>query len=269
MQRIFITGASSGLGMALAKTYAEQGAYLGLVARRESLLRELQNSLPHPERHRIYALDVCDSQALAVAAQDFMQAHGGVDIVIANAGVSQGTLTEHVEDLPVFKHVMAVNVNAMVATFAPFIGALTQTAAKGGQARLVGISSVAGVRGLPGAAAYSASKAAVTSYCEALRIELRASGVKVVTIAPGFVETPMTAQNGFSMPFLMNSNDFAQRAIKVIAQGASYRIIPWQMAGVGLLLRCLPNALYDFLLSRAPRKPRSGKSAPGDGAPSS
>lgn len=259
MQRIFITGASSGLGMALARAYAQQGACLGLVARRESLLRQLQSSLPHPERHRIYALDVCDSAALAAAAQDFIAAHDGVDLVIANAGVSQGTLTEYVEDLPVFAQVMAVNVNAMVATFTPFIAALKQTAAAGGQARLVGISSVAGVRGLPGAAAYSASKAAVTSYCEALRIELRASGVKVVTIAPGFVDTPMTEKNGFAMPFLIGPEVFAARAIKVIAQGASYRIIPWQMAGVALLLRCLPNAVYDLLMSRSPRKPRVEK----------
>ncbi len=257
MKRIFITGASSGLGMALAQEYAKQGASLGLVARRENLLQALRQSLPHPERHRIYALDVRDSAALARAAQDFIAVNQGLDIVIANAGVSQGTLTEHVEDLPVFENLFAINVTAMVATFGPCIAALQASAANGGQARLVGVSSVAGVRGLPGAAAYSASKAAVTSYCEALRIEMRASGVKVVTIAPGFVATPMTDKNPFQMPFLISAAEFAQRAVRAIEQGVSYRVIPWQMAWVAALMRCLPNVIYDTMMARAPQKPRT------------
>ncbi len=257
MKRIFITGASSGLGMALAQEYAAQGASLGLVARREALLQELLQSLPHPERHRIYALDVRDSVALAAAAQDFIAAKQGLDIVIANAGVSQGTLTEHSEDLPVFENLFAINVTGLVATFGPCIAALKQSAAQGGTARLVGISSVAGVRGLPGAAAYSASKAAVTSYCEALRIELRSTGIKVVTIAPGFIATPMTAKNPYKMPFLISAKEFAQRAVRCIEQGTSYRIIPWQMGWVALLMRILPNAIYDALMAKAPKKPRA------------
>lgn len=260
MKRIFITGASSGLGAALAQRYAREGAMLGLVARRQGLLEELRAGLPHPERHRIYALDVTDHAALAAAAADFLAVAGGVDVVIANAGISQGTLTEYAEDLAVFERILATNVSATVATFAPFIAAMKAQAQAGSRAcRLVGIGSVAGIRGLPGAEAYSASKAAVISYCESLRVELRASGIKVVTIAPGYIDTPMTQVNTYRMPFLMPAGRFAERAVAAIDAGVSYRVIPWQMGVVAKLLRMLPNWLYDFAFSKAPHKKRQGE----------
>ncbi len=257
MTRVFITGASSGLGAALAREYAAQGATLGLVARRAELLRELAASLPGAERHYIYPLDVTDHAALAAAGADFITRAGGVDVVIANAGVSHGTLTDHAEDLPVFEAILATNVSATVATFAPFIGAMK---AQGSPARLVGIGSVAGVRGLPGAGAYSASKAAVLCYCESLRLELKPFGIRVVTIAPGYIATPMTAHNAYPMPFLMPAARFAELAVRAIARGDSYRVIPWQMGIVAKLLRALPNVLYDFAFARAPHKAR--KAAP-------
>lgn len=256
MQRVFITGASSGLGMALAQEYAARGAVLGLVARRADLLRELAAALPGGP-HRIYALDVAAHAALAAAADDFLQAVGGVDIVVANAGVSAGTLTELAEDLPVFERIVAINLTAMVATFTPFIPAMQRQAQAGEQGcRLVGVASVAGIRGLPGAAAYSASKAAVICYCESLRLEMRRHGIWVVTIAPGYIDTPMTQSNTYPMPFLMPPGRFAAQAAKAIAAGASYRVIPWQMGVVAKLLRLLPNWLYDLAFARAPRKAR-------------
>ena len=264
MKRVFITGASSGIGAALARHYAQQGATLGLVARRRPLLEQLAASLPHPERHRIYPLDVTDHAALAAAAADFIDASGGADVVIANAGISQGTLTEYTEDLAVFERIVATNVTATVATFAPFIAAMKQQAQAGRRACcLVGIGSVAGVRGLPGAGAYSASKAAVRSYCESLRVELRASGIKVVTIAPGYVDTPMTQVNDYPMPFLMPVEKFAAHAVAAIDAGVSYRVIPWQMSGVAKLLRVLPNAIYDFAFAKAPHKKRTTPSPEG------
>ncbi|WP_151632197.1 SDR family oxidoreductase [Noviherbaspirillum aerium] len=257
MKRVFITGASSGLGAALARRYAEQGATLGLVARRGDLLQQLAADLPHPERHRLYALDVNDHAALHAAAQDFIGSRGGVDIVIANAGISQGTLTEHAEDLEVFERIFATNVTATVATFAPFVATMKRQAAAGSRVcRLVGIASVAGIRGLPGAGAYSASKSAVISYCESLRVELRGSGVKVVTIAPGYIDTPMTRVNRYPMPFLMPASAFAERAVRAIEAGASYCVIPWQMGVVAKLLRLLPNWLYDAVFAKAPHKER-------------
>ena len=254
MSRVFITGASSGIGAALAREYAAQGASLGLVARRADLLAAMAAALPHPERHTIYPLDVTDHAALAAAAHDFIERHGGADTVIASAGVSSGTLTEHPEDQQVFDAILRVNVSAMVATFAPFIASMKNQA---GARRLVGIGSVAGVRGLPGAGAYSASKAAVRCYCESLRLELRASGIKVVTIAPGYIDTPMTAHNAYPMPFLMAPDRFAAAAARSIAAGTSYCVIPWQMGLVAKLLRVLPNWLYDVAFSKAPHKARA------------
>ena len=251
MQRVFLTGASSGIGEALARRYAEEGAALGLVARRGEVLEALRRSLPNPERHRIYALDVNDHKALEAAARDFL-VQGSVDVVIANAGVSHGTLTEHAEDLPVFEQIIATNLLATVATFSPFVAAMRAQ----GSGRLVGIASVAGIRGLPGASAYSASKAATISYCESLRVELYGTGVKVVTIAPGYIDTPMTQHNAYAMPFLMPVERFARAAVAAIARGTSYAVIPWQMGVVAKLLRLLPNWLYDAAFSRAPKKAR-------------
>ena len=256
-KRVFITGASSGLGAALARRYADEGATLGLVARRGEVLRELVASLSNAERHRVYALDVNDSAALASAAADFIVAAQGIDIVIANAGISRGTLTEYTEDLQVFEQVFATNVTATVATFTPFIATMKAQAAAGQTGgRLVGIGSVAGIRGLPGAGAYSASKAAVITYCESLRVELKKDGIKVVTIAPGYIDTPMTQVNDYAMPFLLPVERFAERAVETIAVGCSYRVIPWQMGVVAKVLRLLPNWLYDFLFANAPRKKR-------------
>lgn len=257
MQRVFITGASSGLGMALAHRYAQQGAMLGLLARRGERLQELIAALPNPQRHRAYAVDVTDSGAVAQAAADFIAAAQGIDIVIASAGVSRGMLTEHAEDLDVLRTVFDTNVVATVATFAPFLATMQQQAQAGQSGmRLVGIASVAGIRGLPGGGAYSASKAAVISYCESLRVELKKSDIKVVTIAPGYIDTPMTQVNDYAMPFLMPAEKFAQQAVAAIAVGASYRVIPWQMGVVAKLLRLLPNWLYDYAFVNAPRKTR-------------
>ncbi|CAN7278536.1 SDR family oxidoreductase [Duganella sp. LjRoot269] len=253
-QRVFITGASSGLGAALAAEYAAQGATLGLLARRGEMLDQLIATLPNSERHRAYAVDVRDHAAIAAAAQAFLAYAGGVDVVIANAGISVGTLTEFAEDIAVFEAVIATNVVATAATFAPFIAAMrTQRA----PTRLVGIGSVAGIRGLPGAEAYSASKAAVISYCESLRLEMKPYGIKVVTLCPGYIDTPMTRVNPYPMPFLMAPEKFAARAVRAIAAGSSYKVIPWQMGVVAKVLRALPNAVYDFAFGKAPHKPRT------------
>lgn len=249
---VFITGASSGLGLALAEQYARHGARLGLVGRRKAALEALAARLPG--EHHVYALDVRDRAALHAAARDFLGHCGGEDVVIASAGISAGTLTEADEDFAVFKAIFDTNVMATVATFEPFIENMKQQ----GGGRLVGIASVAGIRGLPGAGAYSASKSAVITYCESLRLELAASGIKVVTIAPGYIDTPMTRHNPYGMPFLMPAGEFARQARRAIARGVSYRVIPWQMGVVSRLMRLIPNGLYDRLARNAPRKPRAG-----------
>jgi NAD(P)-dependent dehydrogenase (short-subunit alcohol dehydrogenase family) len=249
--KVFITGASSGIGEALAVYYAGHGARLGLAARRGERLAALDQRLGGG--HACYPLDVADAPALHAAAADFVARFGAPDIVIASAGVSAGTLTEHAEDLAVFRRIMDINVYGMAATFAPFIPAMQ---AAGGERRLVGIASVAGIRGLPGAAAYSASKAAAIAYLESLRLEMRPAGIKVVTIAPGYIETPMTAVNPYPMPFLMPAGRAAARFAAAIERGVGYTVIPWPMGIVAKLLRLLPNGVYDRLFTHAPRKPR-------------
>jgi short-subunit dehydrogenase len=248
--RVFITGASSGIGAALAAHYAGRGAQLGLVARRSDVLAEVARSMPGSPA--IYTADVADAQAMAEAARDFMQRFGVPDVVIANAGVSVGTLTEHAEDIAVFGRVMQTNVVGLAATFHPFVAPMRAA----GRGRLAGIASVAGMRGIPGAGAYSASKSAAITYLEALRVELRASGVKVVTVCPGYVATPMTAVNKYRMPFILPADVAARRIARVIDAGRAYAVVPWQMALVARAMKLLPNALYDRLFRRAGRKPR-------------
>jgi NAD(P)-dependent dehydrogenase (short-subunit alcohol dehydrogenase family) len=249
--RVVISGASSGIGMALAQHYLRQGAVIAAFARRSELLHTL--STQFPQQVHCYALDVRDAAAIQAAAHDFIAKAGVPDIVIANAGVSRGTLTEYAEDIPAFQHVMDVNVMGMVKTFQPFIAPMREA----GQGKLVGIASVAGFRGLPGSEAYSASKAAVISYLESLRVELRDNNIRVVTICPGYIKTPMTDINTYMMPFILEVDDAARRMARVIARGSSFAVVPWQMGLVGRLMKLLPNWLYDWAFNKAPHKPRT------------
>lgn len=246
--KVFITGASSGIGEALAKHYASQGATLGLVARRGELLQKLAAKLGVPIA--TYALDVRNADALSLAAQDFIERFGVPDIVIANAGVSRGTLTENKEDSAAIRAIMDINLFGMVHTFQPFIAAMRQAR----QGSLVGIASVAGIRGLPGAGAYSASKAAVISYLESLRVEMAPSGIHVTTIAPGYIRTPMTDVNTYKMPFFMEADVAAAKFAKAIANKRRFVVIPWQMGWLARCMRFIPPFLWDWVMKNAPKK---------------
>jgi short-subunit dehydrogenase len=253
---VFITGASSGIGQALAWRYYGAGWRLALVARRTGEIENWARAQGlAAERYAVYGADVAQTESIVAAGQACIAAQGVPDVVIANAGISVGVDTAIREDIDVIARTFATNNIGLAATFQPFISAMVQRRS----GALVGIGSVAGIRGLPGHGAYCASKAAVISYCESLRGELRASGVKVVTICPGYIDTPLTRQNRYGMPFLMQPKEFAERAFRAIAAGASYRVIPWQMGVVAKLLRALPNALYDRVLAGRPRKHRQGE----------
>lgn len=245
---VFITGASSGIGEALARHYAAQGASLGLLARRSGLLQQLAASLDTPVT--TYTADVRDADALASAAADFMQRYGVPDIVIANAGVSRGTLTELKEDTAAFKAILDINVLGLLHTFQPFIDGMRQR----GSGSLVGIASIAGIRGLPGAGAYSASKAAAISYLESLRVEMRPHGIDVTTIAPGYIRTPMTDVNTYAMPFLMDADVAAAKMARAIAARRRFFVVPWQMGWLARFMRFIPPFLWDWAMKNAPKK---------------
>lgn len=240
--RVVITGASSGIGEALARYYAARGATLGLISRR-----------PVPVcGGATYALDVTDESALAGAAGDFIERFGVPDLVIANAGISSGTSGVEHGDVPKLRKVLDVNVAGLAATFAAFAPAMREA----GRGTLAGIASVAGFRGLAGNGAYCASKSAAISWMESLRVELHGSGVSVVCVCPGYIDTPMTRVNRFRMPFLITADEAARRIARAIQNKRRLAVIPWQMALVAVALRAMPGWLYDRIASRAPRKPR-------------
>ena len=253
---VFITGASSGIGQALARRYYDAGYRLALSARRTTDIEAWASANGiSASRFQVYGADVSSIDSIVAAGQACVAAQGLPDVVIANAGISIGMDTAHREDLAVMAQTFAVNNTGAAATFHPFVAAM----ATRGSGTLVGIGSVAGIRGLPGHGAYCASKAALIAYCESLRGELRPTGVQVVTICPGYIDTPLTRQNRYAMPFLMQADDFANRAFVAISAGRSYQVIPWQMGLVAKLLRLLPNAAFDRALSGRARKQRQSE----------
>jgi short-subunit dehydrogenase len=253
---VYITGASSGIGQALASRYAEAGFRLALLARRTN---ELQSWVDEQGweagRCHVYHADVAEVNSIVAAGEACLVQQGTPDVVIANAGISVGMDTVERADIDVMARTLATNNIGLAATFQPFVAAM----AARGTGSLVGIASVAAIRGLPGHGAYCASKAAVVAYCESLRGELRASGVKVVTLLPGYVDTPLTQENRYAMPFLLSPGAFAEQAFRAIEAQTSYRVIPWQMGVVAKLLRLLPNALFDRVLAGRARKHRQGE----------
>ena len=251
---VFITGASSGIGQALAWQFYQAGYSLALVARRTAQIQSwIDERDIAPERCRVYGADVSITDHIVAAGQDCLESQGLPDVVIACAGISVGVDTAERQDIDVIARTFAVNNTGTAATFHPFLRAMV----KRGSGVLVGISSVNGVRGFPGHGANCPSKAAMISYCECLRGELRDTGVKVVTLCPGYIDTPLTQKNTYSMPFLMQADQFAAKAFHSIEAGASYRVIPWQMGLLAKVLRLLPDSWFDRAFAGRPRKPRS------------
>jgi short-subunit dehydrogenase len=250
---VFITGASSGIGQAMALAYVQQGWRLALVARRvEPVQAWADEASIAAHQVRIYAADVSDCDSIITAAESCLNAWGLPEVVVACAGISHGIDPTERADLDVLADLLHTNVLGLAATFHPFVAPMGRR----GSGTLVGVASVAGIRGLPGHGGYCATKAGVISYCESLRIELADQGLQVVTLVPGFIDTPMTRGNPYPMPFLMPVAAFAQQALKAITAGRAYAVIPWPMTWVVRGLRWLPNMLFDRLMAHRPRKPR-------------
>jgi short-subunit dehydrogenase len=250
---VFITGASSGIGQALAWRFYQAGYSLALVARRTHEIESWIGSRQiREDRYQIYSANVSIPDHIIAVGQACLLRQGIPDVVIACAGISIGVDTIQRADLEVMARTFATNNTGTAATFHPFLDAMV----KRGSGIVVGVASVNGIRGFPGHGANCPSKAAMISYCECLRGELRKSGVKVVTLCPGYVDTPLTKKNTYAMPFLMHPDDFAEKAFKTIEAGVSYRVIPWQMGVVAKVLRLLPNWFFDIAFAGRPRKSR-------------
>ncbi|PKY09585.1 short-chain dehydrogenase [Acidithiobacillus marinus] len=251
---VVITGAGSGIGRALALVYAEPGRPILLLGRRQKPLDvTAEQARSRGAVVSAISVDVCNAQALDGIARDFSATFGNISIVIANAGISHGTLALERADRPVFAEIITTNLLGMDNTCTAFLPYLTL------DSRIAGIASVAGFRGLPGAAAYSASKAGVIAYLESLRLELKNRGTKVSCISPGYIATPMTAENHYPMPWLMDPDKAAQKIRRAIDRGQAWLVVPWQMALVGMILRHLPDFIYDRIFTGVAGKARKVK----------
>ena len=250
----FITGASSGIGQALAARFVQAGWRVALVARRtDEMTRWAQAQGWSSRQWAVYGADVRDEAAILAAAQACMATQGIPEVVVANAGISIGVDLSLAEDLPVLRDLMDTNVIGLAATFQPFIAPMKEQ----GHGTLVGVASVAAIRGLPGHAGYCGAKAAVVNICETLRGELKPFGLRVVTLAPGYIDTPLTRGNDYPMPFLMKADRFADLAVSAIERGESWRVIPWQMGIVVSIMKWFPRWAFDAIAgSQQHRKKR-------------
>jgi short-subunit dehydrogenase len=237
-QRVFITGASSGLGEGLAAHYGQKGATIGLVARREEKLIEIKEGLEkRGAKVCLYANDVSNTEAMKNAATDFVDKAGGIDLVVANAGLRvPNRILEG--DASGIAHLFQVNLIGVTNTIVPFVP--TMIKAKAGV--LCAISSVAGYRGLPQSGPYCASKAAVKMFMDALRMDLYTTGVHAMTICPGYVTTPMTERNK-NMIFLLNVDRAVQLMAKSLARRDATYTYPWQMRLLKEGLKIFPEGL--------------------------
>ena len=249
-----VTGACGGLGQALARELLGQGARVALVGLNEERLLALEALAP--DRCRVYRPDVTDAAAMTAMAHDWMGAQGVPDLVIANAGVAGGFDTEQAADLPVMRRMLEINLLGVATTFHPFLGAMRDTPRP---TALVGVASIAGWRGLPGNGAYCASKAGLIAYLQSLRAELRPTAVRVHTVSPGYLRTPLTAGNRFAMPGLMEPQAAARALLAGVAAGREQVVLPRRLGWLAHGLNALPARWHDALLLRQPRKPRRGE----------
>lgn len=243
---VLITGASSGIGRALAVELARRGAATGLLARREELLREVVAEIEaRGGRALSLPADVTDRDSVVASAERLREKFGPVDVLVANAGV--GGLTADVRR-QVDRIAEVINVNLLGAANA--VAAVLPEMLERGRGHLVAISSLAGYRGLPKSASYSASKAALTAMFESLRLDLRDAGVAVSIIKPGFIKTPLTAHRKAKLPFLLELDDATRKIVNAIEARRTSYAFPWQLAGLVRLGSLMPDALYDRIATR-------------------
>lgn len=245
---VLLTGASSGIGEALALSLAKRGAVLGLLARRQSELEDLAKRCEDTgAKARVFAVDVTDAEAVAEAAQDLRDEFGRIDILIANAGIGGNNVETRALQPEAVKKVIDINLLGAAISVYAVLGEML----KQGQGHLVAISSLAGFRGLPKSAAYSASKAGMTAFFESVRLDVQHKGIDVTIIQPGFIKTPLTAGRENKMPFLMELDDAIPLFIRAIERKKKFAAFPWQLATIVRAGKVFPAWLYDRVAGRA------------------
>jgi short-subunit dehydrogenase len=242
---VFLTGASSGIGRALAVELGRRGARLGLMARRaDELFRTAEEAGRAGGEALAVPGDVRDPEQVRQAVERVRERWGRVDVLIANAGMSTTTAGTSLKAAEA-SDVITINVIGVVNCVAAVLPEMLER----GSGHLVAVSSLAAYRGMPKSGAYSASKAAVSTLFESLRVDLRRSNVAVTVIHPGFVRTPMTAGRQKRLPFLLEVDDAARRIVRAVERRARTYAFPWQLAGIVRLIRHLPGSVYDRLAS--------------------
>jgi short-subunit dehydrogenase len=245
-QTAIITGASSGIGWSLAHALAREGCKVGLLARRSELLQQLAGEIRSAGGTAEYApADVADREQLLAAVGDLRSRLGPIDLLVANAGVGAPTHLEPMNTADIEK-MFRINLLGAIYSIESVLPAMLQR----GQGHIAAVSSIAAYKGLPGESAYCASKAAVNTYLEGLRIQLRGRGIHVTTICPGFIKTPMTDVNNFKMPFLMSADKAAQRIVRALKRRQKVYNFPWRMSLLMAVTRWLP----DWMIARTMRQ---------------
>jgi NAD(P)-dependent dehydrogenase (short-subunit alcohol dehydrogenase family) len=248
MPAAVLTGATSGIGRALAGELGGRGWDLGISGRRAPQLAEVAGEVTrrHPGRRVVTNVaDVSDPDAARESVRSLFAELGDVGLVVANAGIG-GNHRIGAGQFTRFRDIVATNLIGAMATVDAAVECWRATPATGPR-RIVGITSVAGFRGLPGSAAYSASKAGLSVYLEAARGELRALGIDVIDIAPGFIDTPLNRDLP-SRPFLIDSEDGARRIADLIERGVTRTTVPvWPWTAIGWLMRSVPDFAWTRL----------------------
>ena len=243
---VLITGASSGIGRALALELARRRAAVGLLARRNDLLQEVVAEIEaHGGKAIALPADVTDAGAVRAAVEKLQREFGPIDLLIANAGVGATTAAGKLQPEEVSR-VFSVNVMGVVNCVTAVIPQMIER----GHGHLAVISSLAAYRGLPKSATYCASKAAISALFESLRLDLQPQGIDVTIIHPGFIKTPLTAGRHAKLPFLVEVDEAAKKIIRVIENRKKSYAFPWQLATIVRAGMIMPNFMYDWISSR-------------------
>jgi short-subunit dehydrogenase len=238
--KIFITGGTTGIGWSLAEYYLKKGFIVGICGR--NLNKLPQDYVKYGERLKCYKADVRDREKLSSVIHEFAKGH--LDILVANAGISQGEKTSD-PNFVASRNILQTNIDGFLNTFEIGFNLMKPK----GKGQLVAIASVAGMLGLPGAGAYCGSKAAVLKMCESFNIDFLKFGINVTTIAPGFIDTPLTKKNKHPMPFLMSSEKASIKIAKAIEKKKAIFIFPFQMKCLVFILERMPRIIYRFIMS--------------------